>query len=385
MIRCFEPSPTLWFRNRFRDLNDVAYFAACSIAPRSYDVELSQKVMLDDLSSGNFFEYFEAICREVRGQIATLIGANEDQIALLPNTSVAAYQAISQLPFEQRKTIIASTTDFPAMPQVLSGQRSRGAELHFAETPRINFGPTEFIKRIDDRCQLVSIELVNYRDGSRAPAKLLIEAARKAGAKTLVDAYQALGVEPVDVNQLDCDFLVGGLMKYLLGLPGLAFLYSREPSDDSSQPLTGWLGRSAPFDTNLRNHCLPKSARRFEIGTLSAPSIYAAQAALNLVGQLDVVDIRDHVTALAEVAVARLCSDGETIVGPMNPTFRGAHVAVLEREPRKLAEWLRKRKIFTSPRGDVLRLAIHRYVTREDVEAACSAIWEYRKWNRGVS
>ncbi|MFD6107806.1 aminotransferase class V-fold PLP-dependent enzyme, partial [Nocardia salmonicida] len=58
---------------------------------------------------------------------------------------------------------------------------------------------------------------------------VLGSAGRGGGAEVFVDAYQAAGVEPVDVHRLDCDYLVAGTSKYLLGLPGLAFLYARRP------------------------------------------------------------------------------------------------------------------------------------------------------------
>jgi len=67
-----------------------------------------------------------------------------------------------------------------------------------------------------------------------------------------VDAYQAVGVEPVDVERLDCDYLVAGTMKYLLGLPGLAFLYVRSPEGSDREPAAdGMVGRGRPRSPSI--------------------------------------------------------------------------------------------------------------------------------------
>ncbi len=64
----------------------------------------------------------------------------------------------------------------------------------------------------------------------------------------MLDDYQDCGTRPVDVKAMDLDFYVSGTLKYLLGPPGVAFLYVRPELISSLRPtLTGWFAQKNPF------------------------------------------------------------------------------------------------------------------------------------------
>ena len=82
------------------------------------------------------------------------------------------------------------------------------------------------------RCRWSPIGTAGFCRSPRWP-----RCAHARGARVFVDAYQAVGVLPVNVDELGCDYLVAGTCKYLLGLPGVAFLYVRDGVAD------GWIRR----------------------------------------------------------------------------------------------------------------------------------------------
>ncbi|MBJ8193970.1 aminotransferase class V-fold PLP-dependent enzyme, partial [Bacillus cereus] len=68
--------------------------------------------------------------------------------------------------------------------------------------------------------------------------------AHRNQALLFVDAYQSAGIVPVDVKAMGVDILVAGARKYMLGIPGVAFLYVSKDRIDRFKPrLTGWLGQ----------------------------------------------------------------------------------------------------------------------------------------------
>jgi kynureninase len=75
-----------------------------------------------------------------------------------------------------------------------------------------------------------------------------VEKAHRVGAHVILDVFQATGTLPFDVRELAVDFAVGGVLKWLCGGPGVAYLYVREDLRAKLKPaLTGWIAHQRPF------------------------------------------------------------------------------------------------------------------------------------------
>ncbi|PRY45230.1 aminotransferase class V-fold PLP-dependent enzyme [Umezawaea tangerina] len=361
------------FRARFPVLGRKTHLSSCSLGARSDDLDHALLRMVDDMTAGGgAWEAFEGEFRRARKGFADLIGAHVDQVALVPNASTGAYQVASTLDYTRRWKVVSTVEEFPSVSHVWLGQRPRGADVVHATAPQ------DYERLVDRRTRLVSVPLVTYARGHRMPVDDVVRAARAAGAAVFVDAYQAIGVHPVDVGLLDCDFLVAGAMKYLPGLPGLAFLYVRSPDLTDRDPrLTGWFGRVDPFAFDPAVLDFPRAATRFETGTPAVPACYAANAALGLIGALDLAEVRMHVLQLTELAADLLSGQGEE-VRALPSERRGAHIGLVDPDPGGLARLLAERDVSVSPRGDAVRLSFHYYNNTDDVAALCSALADLR-------
>jgi len=107
---------------------------------------------------------------------------------------------------------------------------------------------------LDDRTQLVCACHAFYRNGFKQDVAAIAGQAHELGALVFVDAYQTCGLHPVDVRALDVDFLTSGAHKFLMGIPGIAFLYVRRELIERLEPaFTGWFGREDIFAFDPRN------------------------------------------------------------------------------------------------------------------------------------
>lgn len=369
------------FRQRFPVLSDSVHLASCS-----------QGALSDSLASALL--EFQATLREygapwdrwmtevetARTLFAERIGASPDEIAIVSCASSAAYQVASTQQWRDRPRIVTTDMEFPSVAHVWLAQRPFGAEVVHVPDHDGVVDAEDYVAAIDERCGLVSVPLVSYRNGARLPAKEVIRAAHAAGARTFVDAYQAAGVEQISVGDLGCDYLTSGSLKYLLGIPGIAFLYARNGLRDAVPPAhTGWFGRVEPFAFDPRHLDYPQQARRFETGTPAIPAAYGAVAGMRLLAGLDQEAVQEHVAKLALSLHERLHAIGEELGSPTDPTLRGPQVAVRDVQPEALAAYLGERRIFTSPRGHLLRLSLHYYNTPDDIDAVVNAIRAYRR------
>lgn len=374
-----QPSPAA-FRAHFPAFADSVHLASCS------------QGALSDALAAELFEFQHTIrehgapwdkwmakVAEARALFAQLIGADADDIAVVPSASEGAYQVASTQAWSERPGIVTTDLEFPSLGHVWLAQQGRGADVQFVAHHDGLVDTEDYAALITERTRLVSVPLVSYANGLRFPVREVAALARENGARSFVDAYQGLGVEPVDVTELGCDYLVSGSLKYLLGISGIAFLYVRPGLRDAvSPPLTGWFGRTNPFEFDPRHLDYPEHARRFETGTPSIPSAYGAVAGLKMVHQVDAHRVRDHIGGLTGQLQQRLLDAGERLRSPLDDARRGPLVALADRDPDALAAFLAGRRIVCSARGDVLRMSLHYYNVESDLDAVVAAIAEYR-------
>ncbi|MGI5308203.1 aminotransferase class V-fold PLP-dependent enzyme [Rheinheimera sp. WS51] len=357
----------------------MVYLASCSLAARTHSLNQAIATMLDDMSTKALgWHAFESYVVQARALFSQLIGADEKQIALLPNASVGAYQVASTMSWDNRDGIIFSLNEFPSIAHVWNAQKARGAACHGLQVADSqgeiyrSYGET-----ISHRTKLVSIPYTSYLDGRLMPVKAVTGVAHEAGAKVFVDAYQAIGVEPVDVIALDCDYLVAGSMKYMMGLPGLAFLYVKAGVNDDILPqMTGWFGRKNPFEFDPLNVDYPPTATRYETGTVSVPAVYSATAGIRLLLEVGVEQIKSQVEGLVTYAAERLKQTQQLAHIPVRGEH-GAIVAIRVDDVAGLEAFLTEHKVITSPRGSLLRLSFHYFNSREDVDKACDLIEQF--------
>jgi selenocysteine lyase/cysteine desulfurase len=367
------------FRDRFPYLDRVTHFVSCSQGAVSVDLERMLDQMRTDLISdpapwGRWMDLVETLRRRFAGRI----GADPSQIALAPNASIAAFQVRSTLPAGVGRTLVTSDHEFPSVGHVWRATED-STKIRSLSADRV-LDADAWSESIDESVGLVSAPLVSYANGCRPPVAEIGEAAHAVGAKMFVDAYQGTGVVPFTVDELGCDYLVTGSLKYLLGLPGLAFLYVREPAELADPALTGWFGRRNPFAFDAEAVDYPEVATRFETGTPGVPSIYAALGGLDALDTIDPAVGWAHVQELTARTAAELRELGETIDRPDSPDAAGPQVALVDDDVDHLGAWLLDNaRISTAPRGSRLRISFHYYSSHADVDRLVDAIRAYRR------
>ncbi|WP_158880485.1 aminotransferase class V-fold PLP-dependent enzyme [Amycolatopsis anabasis] len=369
------------FREHFPGLADTTHLASCSQGALSGELMSALAEMTGSMREhGAPWELWMAEVDTARRRFAALINASPDEIAIVSCASEGAYQVASTIDWYPRPRIVTTDMEFPSIGHVWLGQAARGAGVVHVPESGAAVDPGALVAAIDERAGLVSVPIVSYRNGARLPVAEAVRRAREVGARVFVDAYQAAGVLPVDVRALGCDYLVSGALKYLLGLPGIAFLYARSGlTDDVPPQLTGWFGRADPFSFDPRRLDFPTGARRFEIGTPAIPAAYGANAGLGLLSRVDAAAVERHVTGLTALLSARLAEAGERLWAPPGTAGHGPQVALVDARPDQLAAFLADRRIVAAPRGAVVRFSFHYFNDESDVDSVCAALTEYRR------
>ena len=202
-----------------------------------------------------------------------------------------------------------------------------------------------------------------------------MSAAHDGGALLYIDAYQTLGTVPVDVRALGLDFLAAGNLKFLMGIPGIAFLYVRRDLAERLEPsVTGWFGRANPFAFDTKHLDWSPTASRFDTGTPPIMNAYVARAGMQMINDVGVGAIRSWLEVLGQRLIDGGRDRGLTLLGTDDMAHKTATTAFLVDDSHAVEEKMRERGVIASARGPVIRLSPHFYSTVDDVDTALDTL-----------
>lgn len=367
-------SEVFTIRSRFPVFRNRIYLNSCSQGALSDAVEGGfREYVASWHEHGSPWDTWVQQYEAARSQFASFIGATANEVAIVPFASAGINSVASALTFDHRKKVVLGEFEFPTMGHIWLAQQKRGARVEFVSAVD-NRIPTEHYERaIDHSTLIVPLTGVSFMNGFRSALREVVQLAHSNGALVMLDDYQDCGTRPVDVRALEVDFYVTGTLKYLLGPPGLAFLYVRKELVTSLQPtITGWFGQADPFAFDVKHLDLALSARRFEVGSPPVPNIYAAMRGIGLLQEIGLDKVSGHIARLVRAFLSGLrelnlhSKTSADSVGPL--------VVVQCLDASVLVEELAASGIVCSSRHDGLRLSFHAYNTLDDVGAVLRAL-----------
>ena len=324
--------------------------------------------------------------------VAPLMGAPPGSVAMLPNVTVACAVVLSSLSYEPpRNRIVMVEGEFPSVRYVYESLATRlGAKIVEVPSPAgdgLAADEERIADAVDERTALVAISHVLFKSGFVLDARPIAEKCRKVGALLALDAYQSVGTLPVEVNALGADILVGGVLKWLCGGPGGAFLYVRPELRSRLTPaLTGWMAHPAPFDFEPPPMRFREDAFRFLLGTPAIPALYAAREGPRIIAAAGIEAIREKSLRQTARLIALAEERGLRSATPREPARRGGTAAVDFANAREVARELNARDVVVDYRPGVgIRLSPHFYTQDEELSRAFAAIDEIREtgaWQR---
>jgi selenocysteine lyase/cysteine desulfurase len=356
-------------RSHFPILREKVYLYSCSQGALSDAVEDGMNKYAESWrASSNPWEEWVGEYEALRRDFARFINAEPEEVAILTSASAGINPIANALTFDRRNKVVMSEYEFPTMGHIWLAQQARGAEVRFVDGVN-NMVPVEcYDAAIDERTAIVPLTHVSFLNGFRSDVTAITQIAHSRGALVFLDGFQDCGTRPIDVKALGVDFFVTGTLKYMLGPPGLAFLYVRRDLIESlTPPITSWMAQRDVFAYNTK--CLDPApeARRFEGGSPSIPNIYMARPALDLLSGIGMENVASQIELLA-----RTFQEGTRdlrIESKTAPSSIGPLIVLRSKDAQAMAARVIQRGFVVSSRQDGVRFSFHVYNTLEDVHA----------------
>jgi selenocysteine lyase/cysteine desulfurase len=368
------------WRKQFPLLEESVHLANCSQSPQSLRVKEAIEEYLESWNrKGMFWEEWMGRVDTSKAEFARLVNADTTETAML--TSVSQVTAAITGAFDysgKRNKVVATQAEFPTVIHVLKAfQKKLGFELEIVPVVDGEIDLAAYEKAIDDRTLITNVPQVYYQNGFKQDIAAICEIAHRKGSLLHVDAYQSLGTEPVDVKAMDIDLLSTGNLKYLLALPGSAYVYVKKAIIPHMTPVsTGWFAQENPFAFDIENFEYAGDARRLESGTPSIITAYAAQAGMEIINEVGVANIKPWIDELSEYTLQEVERRGLRTTSPTDIRKKGPTTAICVPEPHVVEQELKKHGVVASARGSIIRFAPHFYVTHADIDRALDALVE---------
>lgn len=365
-------------RALFPLLAHKAQLSSCSQSALSTPVsDAISRYMASWAEKGMDWVGWAVVLDQAKAGFARLIGADSSDIAVMSCVSDLASSIGNCLVFDaERNGIVLGEIDFPSLGHVWLAQQARGAAVRFVEPDAGGEIALEhYARAIDSRTRLVSVSQVSYSNGFRQDIAAIARIARASGALLFVDAYQSVGAMQIDVVRDGIDMLVCGAQKFLLGCPGIAFMYVRRDVAQQLRPAnTGWFGRVNPFAFDIRRLDYADGARRFDTGTPPYINGAAAEAGMALLNTLDMAQVEAYIGHLSSVALAEAARHGLAVASPLDPQRKGSNTAIRVNDSAGVEKKMAEAGFIVSARGPVIRIAPHFYNTEQEVASAMASL-----------
>ena len=365
------------WRGRIPLLASLIPMNNCSQAPQTDATRAAAERYLESWNrSGMDWDTWMAEVQLAKEEFARLINASADEIAVFSSVSEATSAVASALDFSGgRPNVVVTEAEFPTIGHVWLAQGRRGATVSWVPLRDGAIPLDAYDAYVDDRTAIVSASHGYYLNGSMQNITALATRVHAHGALLYVDGYQTLGTVPVDVRSSNVDFLAAGNLKFLMGVPGVAFLYVRRDLIDALHPtVTGWFGRENPFAFEVKRLDWSSTAARFDAGTPPVMNAYIARAGMQIINEVGVESIRGWLEVLGQRLIDGGDERGLPLHGTNDMRRRTATTAFVVADSHAAEAAMRARGVIASARGPVIRLSPHFYSTLEDVDIALDAL-----------
>lgn len=367
------------YRAEFPIFREKVYLNSCSLGALSGRVVRALAAFTDLWNARGASAWYDVwldAIERLRARTATLIGAAPPEIAFAPSISGALTTLASALDFARRPKVVVAELDFPTVAHQFLAKRRLGVEVVFVPSDDgLTVDLARYEDAVDERTAAVVTSHVFFTTGAVQDTAAIAAIARRRGALSVIDAYQSIGQVPFDAKAAGVDAACGGALKWLLGGPGLAFLYVRPDLVPELEPTAAsWFGVQDPFTFDPRAFRLRDDAARFELGTPALAAVYAAGAGLEIIEEIGVPRIRERISGLVDDLAARASAAGLRVRVPERREARSGIVRIERDDPAGDVERLAARGVICDHRTGAVRVSPHFYNTVEDNEALVAAL-----------
>jgi len=362
-------------RSYFPGLDNCLYFNTASYAIGNTFAAKAYNDINETLLSGKFELWdYENEMDQCKIELASFINASPHTISQCSYLSNACGMIAQQLEMTTNDNIVMADIEFSSSFYPWYLLKEKGYEIRLAPSTEGIIDEDALIKLIDEKTRVVSISAVQSSSGYTCDIKSISQKCRECNAWLFVDASQAMGVIPVDVQDWDVDFLATVSYKYMLGARGITYMYIKEDLLDSVKPVTpGWRAAKKPFESFYGPEVnISDTASKMD-NSVSWILAHAEKASLSLINKIGLESMIERNQFLRKYFYEALDESCLPHLKP-SPRNRSNNIIIPLQDNQDISNTLKKNNIRASIRQSNLRISYHFYNTIEEIDALIACL-----------
>ncbi len=326
--------------------------------------------------------FFEAPIR-IRASLSKMIGARPEEIAVTSGAGTGVAAVAHLLTWKRGDEVITAKGEFPVQYATWKPMEEREGVKLTIVAPRDRFiTADDLIAAMTPRTRVVSVSHVRFDDGSLLDAARVAAACHAQGALLVLDVSQSCGAVPMDVKNLDADFLVCAGYKWLLSPYGTGFFWVKSEHQDTGRPGPfSWTSQATDsfFALSYVDPKPSRSAKRWDSGEAATYfnfNLAAMDASVDFVLRAGPELVREHNRQLLEFLFEHLPKDCVP-ASPLDSTQRGPCGSFTARTPEKTVELyqkLQKEHVVVAMREGKIRVSPHLFNSERDIDRLISVV-----------
>ncbi len=305
----------------------------------------------------------------VREAVAGLLGTDAGHVGLTQSTVDGINHVATGLDWADGDVVVRTDTEHSAarLPWERMAEEY-DLEIRVLDTEAGQVDREELKTAVQD-ARLVCFNSPTWSYGNRQPVSEIVDIAHDAGAMVLVDAVQAPGQGPVDVEEWGADFVTGSGHKWLLGVWGAGFLYASDHGLDALRPTQ--IGYYSVKDYGAAEFEFYDDARKFDLGTRSLAPFVALETAIDQLQSIGLETVEQRISTLTDRLKDGL---GDRLLSPRDT--QSGLVTFAAENPDATVERLAEQdiQIRTLPSPDACRVSVHAVNTADDIDRLLDAL-----------
>lgn len=309
-----------------------------------------------------------AAWNEFRDPLATFVGCNRDELALLRNATEANSYLANGIDLKAGDEVLMTDQEHPGGEQPWQLRAKRyGIVVTKVKLPKPVKDAAEVLNLFNDaitpRTRVMFFSHITTATGVVLPAKELCALARSKNILSAVDGAHVVGMMPLDVHDIGCDLYSSSPHKWLQAPKGSGFLYVRDEVIDriwNTIATEGW------DDASIR-------AERFQrIGSSNVPSLWGLLAAIQMANDIGMNRIEKRHRELCDYILAEMVKRrAESWTSP-DPALRCAiatvNVPPLQRMDMEKWMWTKHKIRIRGGEPSKLRLSTPYYLQKKEID-----------------